>query len=87
MGKSCLVYHSNSMNEKQNNTKSMKLKTLLITEDGENWLCVRQYYATDFRTNAFLDVFFQGAKFKLIKEHSNESTTNQPRGSGDQGIP
>lgn len=71
------------MNEKNNNTKSKKLKALLITEDGENWLCIRQYYVTDLRTNAFLDAFFQGAKFKLIKENSNESTTNRPRGSGN----
>lgn len=75
------------MNENHNNTKSMKLKALLITEDGENWLCVRQYYATDLRTNAFLDVFLQGARFKIIKENTNESTANQPRRSGDRGIP
>jgi len=75
------------MNEKNNNTKSMKLKALLITEDGENWLCVRQYYATDLRTNAFLDAFFQGARFKIIKENTNESTTIQPRESEEQAIP
>jgi len=65
----------------------MKLKALLITEDGENWLCVRQYYATDLRTNAFLDAFFQGARFKIIKEKTNESTTIQPRESEEQAIP
>jgi hypothetical protein len=75
------------MNEKDNNTKSMKLKAILITEDGENWLCVRQYYATDLRTNAFLDAFFQGARFKIIKENTNESTTTQPRESEEQAIP
>jgi hypothetical protein len=75
------------MNEKNNNAKSMKLKALLITEDGENWLLIRQYYVTDLRTSVFLDAFFQGAKFKLIMENSNEPTTNQPRESGNQGIP
>jgi hypothetical protein len=75
------------MNEKNNNTKSKKLKALLITEDGENWLCIRQYYVTDLRTNAFLDAFFQGARFKIIKENTNESTTTQPRESEEQAIP
>ena len=74
------------MNERNKPKKSMKLKALLITEDGEDWLCIRQYYLTDLRANSFLDVFMQGKKFKLIEENSNESNTNQTGKSRNQEI-
>jgi hypothetical protein len=30
------------MNERNTNTKSMKLKAFLVAEDDENWLCIHQ---------------------------------------------
>jgi len=32
----------------------LKLKRLLLTEDGTSWICIRQYFATDLKTNEFL---------------------------------
>jgi hypothetical protein len=46
--------------------KPLKLKCLLLSEDGENWLVIRQFYATDLITNEFLDEQFQGMKLKKI---------------------
>ena len=53
------------------NTK-LKLKGIFITEDGENFLCVRQIYLNELRTGRLLDEkMYQGRRFKLIEE-SNE---------------
>jgi hypothetical protein len=46
--------------------KPLKLKCLLLSEDGQNWLVIRQFYATDLITNEFLDEQFQGMKLKKI---------------------
>ncbi len=55
------------------NNGGLKLKVLLISEDGETFLCLRQYYANSIRTGQFLDdVNIQGRKFKLIQEEEDE---------------
>jgi hypothetical protein len=57
-------------------TTHMKLKLLLISDDGgATWLAVRQYYAADLRTCAFLDINFQGDRFKLVEEESDVKAT------------
>lgn len=48
-------------------------KLVLITEDGETFLCIRQLYVNDLRTGKLLDgKLYQGRKFKLMGE------TNEP---------
>jgi hypothetical protein len=56
--------------------KPLKLKCILLTEDGEKWLCIRQFYATDLITNEFLDVQFQGMKLQISDKQ--EISTWQP---------
>jgi len=49
-----------------------QLKAILITEDGENFLCIRQLYVNDLCTGNLLDgKIYQGRKFKLVKEEEN----------------
>jgi hypothetical protein len=51
-----------------------QLKAILITEDGENFLCIRQFYVNDLRTGQLIDgKIYQGRKFKLMEESKNES--------------
>lgn len=60
------------------NNDGLKLKVLLISEDEETFLCLRQYYANSIRTGQFLDdTNLQGRKFKLIQEESNGQQENQ----------
>ena len=67
------------MSEEPNITKSMKLKVLLLSQDGgKTWLCVRQYYLTDLQTGDFLSGSTQGQIFKTMeKEHESK----QPDGA------
>ena len=49
-----------------------QLKAILITEDGENFLCIRQLYVNDLCTGNLLDgKIYQARKFKLVKEEEN----------------
>jgi hypothetical protein len=46
-----------------------QLKAIFITEDGENFLCIRQFYVNDLRTGNLLDgKLYQGRRFKEIPE-------------------
>ena len=46
-----------------------QLKAIFVTEDGENFLCLRQFYVNDLRTGQLLDgKLYQGCKFRLQKE-------------------
>lgn len=55
------------------NNDGLKLKVLLISEDRETFLCLRQYYANSIRTGQFLDdTNLQGRKFKLIQEDKED---------------
>jgi len=53
--------------------RPLKLKCVLLTEDGENWLCIRQFYATDLITNAFVEQEFQGMHLKTIDEKDEKN--------------
>jgi hypothetical protein len=60
----------------------LKLKCLLLTEDGKNWICIRQYYATDLKTNEFLEQSFQGMRLKTVdemEEKNGKYSSNQER--------
>jgi len=49
-----------------------QIKGIFITEDGENFLCIRQLYVNDLYTGKLLDgKIYQGRKFKLVKEEEN----------------
>ncbi len=50
-----------------------QIKAIFITEDGENFLCIRQLYVNDLCTGKLLDgKIYQGRKFKLVKEEEKE---------------
>lgn len=54
-------------------TTKHQLKAILITEDGENFLCIRQFYVNDLCTGVLLDgKIYQGRKFKLMEENKND---------------
>jgi len=56
--------------------KEIKLKALLISKDGINWLCVRQFYVSDLKTNEFLsNIYYQGESFKLVVKEDNQLLT------------
>ena len=55
-----------------NDQKKLNFKGLFITEDGENFLCIRQFYVSDLETGRMVDgKVYQGRKFKLIGENKN----------------
>ena len=50
-------------------TKDLRAKLVLISNDGgKTWVCVRQHYLSNHRTNGFLDESYQGATFKTDDE-------------------
>jgi hypothetical protein len=54
-----------------------KLKGIFITEDGENFLCIRQLYANDLCTGVLLnEKIYQGRRFKLLEESNDKQTPN-----------
>lgn len=55
-------------------TKTMKLKGLLMTNDGgKTWMVIHQWYLADTVTNGFLDQSLVGAIMTMKKEKENES--------------
>jgi len=47
--------------------KPLKLKCILLSEDGETWLVIRQFYAADLQTNTILDgLELAGMKLRTI---------------------
>lgn len=54
------------------NTQKLNFKGLFITEDGETFLCIRQFYVSDLETGRMVDgKVYQGRKFKLIGVNKN----------------
>lgn len=47
--------------------KHVRLKVSLVTEDGVNWLVMRQHYSSCIETGEFLDLIFADETFKLEK--------------------
>jgi hypothetical protein len=46
-----------------------QFKAVFVTEDGENFLCIRQLYLNDLYTGKLIDgKIYQGRKFKLMEE-------------------
>ena len=50
-----------------------QVKAILVTEDGENFLLLRELYCNDLRTGQLLDgKHYQGRTLRLIKEEEDE---------------
>jgi hypothetical protein len=57
-----------------------QLNGIFITEDGENFLCIRQLYVNGLRTGNLLDgKIYQGRNFKLVKEEINHGSEDQSK--------
>lgn len=56
----------------------LKLKCVLYTDDGETWICIRQFYVTDVSTQDFREESFAGMKLKRIDkmEEKNDYRAN-----------
>ncbi len=60
------------------NTQKLNFKGLFITEDGETFLCIRQFYVSNLETGEMLNgKHFQGKKFKLIGELKDDRKQNR----------
>jgi len=50
-----------------------QLKAILVTEDGVNFLLLRELYVNDLRTGKLLDgKHYQGRTLRLVKEEDDE---------------
>jgi hypothetical protein len=50
-----------------------QVKAILVTEDGENFLLLRELYCNDLRTGQLLDgKHYQGRTLRLVKEEDDE---------------
>jgi hypothetical protein len=56
--------------------KPLKLKCMLLSEDGATWIVIRQYYASDLVTEQFLDEKFTG--MKLIRIDKGDENGQKP---------
>jgi len=49
------------------------MKIMLVTQDNENFLCIREFYVNDLQTGKLLEgKNYQGRTFKLVKEEDDE---------------
>jgi len=54
-------------------TTKHQMKAILVTEDGVNFLVLRELYVNDLRTGKLLDgKHYQGRTFRLVKEEDDE---------------
>jgi hypothetical protein len=63
-------------NEKEKSMKPLKLKCVLYTDDGEIWICIRQFYASDLVTNVIVEDQFAGMKLKRIDKMEETNVNN-----------
>jgi len=50
-----------------------QVKAILVTEDGEHFLLLRELYCNDLRTGQLLDgKHYQGRTLRLVKEEEDE---------------
>ncbi|HUU38932.1 MAG TPA: hypothetical protein VMW46_12115 [Candidatus Desulfaltia sp.] len=63
--------------------KPLKLKCMLLSEDGETWIVIRQFYAVDLQSNTILDgLELAGMKLKTIsKPGETDVGRNSKQGS------
>jgi len=57
-----------------------QMKAILVTQDGETFLVLREFYTNDLSTGQLLDgKTYQGRTFRLIKEKDNEKQLLQEK--------
>ena len=62
--------------------KPLKLKCVLYTDDGETFLCIRQFYVTDVASQNFREENFAGMKLKRVdKLEENHGSDNRDKAS------
>ena len=50
-----------------------QMKIMLVTQDNENFLCIREFYVNDLQTGKLLEgKNYRGRTFKLVKEEDDE---------------
>ena len=50
-----------------------QIKAILVTQDGETFLVLREFYVNDLNTGQLLDSkTYQGRTFRLVKEEADE---------------
>ncbi len=52
--------------------KTLKLKAILVSEDGVNWRMYRQFYITEFPNGPFTDLVLVGKTFKLVDQEGGD---------------
>ena len=58
-----------------------QMKAILVTEDGTNFLVLRELYVNDLRTGKLLDgKHYQGRTLRLVKEEDDEKQLIQEKG-------
>jgi len=53
--------------------RTLKLKAILLSEDGVNWRVYRQFYVSEFPNGPFSDLVLVGRTFKLVPEKDRRS--------------
>ena len=57
-----------------------QMKAILVTEDGQNFLVLRELYVNDLRTGKLLDgKHYQGRTLRLVKEEEDEKQLFQEK--------
>ncbi len=57
------------------------MKAILVTQDGETFLVLREFYTNDLSTGKLLDgKYYQGRTLKLVKEKDDEKQLLQEKG-------
>lgn len=59
------------------NGKTLKLKAILLSEDGVNWRLHRQFYVSEFPNGPFSDLELVGRTFKLVEDPIRRSGDEQ----------
>ena len=55
-----------------------QVKAILVTEDGENFLLLRELYCNDLRTGKLLDgKHYQGRTLRLVKEEEDDERESE----------
>jgi len=58
-----------------------QMKAILVTQDGETFLVLREFYTNDLSTGKLLDgKYYQGRTLKLVKEKDDEKQLLQEKG-------
>jgi hypothetical protein len=66
--------------------QNLKLKAVFLSQDGgKTWICARQHYLSDLRSDRFLNATYQGATFTTLEDAMEKS--NDGQGNPHQDMP